>query len=90
MDIELFGSDAAWLHPDATTISATDLFFAKDNTTELFDHAARVFTIRLSVQDTLIWLAPDFLNDFELEAIRRTLTRVSLMPSRLAWPMFAG
>jgi hypothetical protein len=74
--IELFGSDAAWLHPDATTISAIDLFFAKDNTTELFDHAARVFTIRLSEafkNDTLIWLAPDFLNDFELEVIRRNL-----------------
>ena len=74
--IELFGSDAAWLHPDATTISATDLFFVKDNTTEPFDHAARVFTIRLSEafkNDTLIWLAPDFLNDFELEVIRRNL-----------------
>lgn len=74
--IELFGADAAWLHPDATTISATDLFFAKDNTTELFDHAARVFTIRLSEafkNNTLIWLAPDFLNDFELEVIRRNL-----------------
>ena len=77
VDIELFGSDAAWLHPAATTISATDLFFAKDNTTELFDHAAHVFTIRLSKafkNDTLIWLAPDFLNDFELEVIRRNLT----------------
>lgn len=74
--IELFGSDAAWLHPEATTISATDLFFAKDNTTELFDHAARIFSIRLSEafkNDTLIWLAPDFLNDFELEVIRRNL-----------------
>lgn len=74
--IELFGSDAAWLHPDATTISVTDLFFAKDNSTELFDHAAHVFTIRLREafkNDTLIWLAPDFLNDFELEVIRRNL-----------------
>lgn len=76
VDIELFGSDAAWLHPDATTISATDLFFAKNNTTELFDQAARVFSIRLSEafkNDTLIWLVPDFLNDFELEVIRRNL-----------------
>lgn len=74
--IELFDADAAWLHPDATTISATDLFLVKDNTAELFDHAARVFTIRLSEvfkNDTLIWLAPDFLNDFELEVIRRNL-----------------
>jgi cold shock CspA family protein len=76
VSIELFGSDAAWLHPDATTISAPDLFFAKDNTAELFDHAARTFTIRLREtfkNDTLIWLAPDFLNDFELEVIRRNL-----------------
>ena len=74
--IELFGSDAAWLHSDATTISAPDLFFAKNNATELFDRAARAFTTRLREgfkNDTLIWLAPDFLNDFELEVIRRNL-----------------
>ncbi|MFU8159455.1 cold shock domain-containing protein [Pseudomonas aeruginosa] len=76
VDIELFGSDAVWLNPDATTISAPDLFFAKDNATELFDPAARAFTTRLREEfknDTLIWLAPDFLNDFELEVIRRNL-----------------
>lgn len=76
VDIELFGSDAAWLHPDATTISAPDLFFAKDYDTKLYDNAARVFAIRLSEafkNDTLIWLVPDFLNDFELEVIRRNL-----------------
>lgn len=74
--IELFSSDAVWLHPDATTISAPDLFFAKDNTAGNFDHAARAFTIRLREafkNDTLIWLAPDFLNDFELEVIRRNI-----------------
>lgn len=76
VDVELFMADAAWLHPDATTISAPGLFFDKDNTTELFDHAARVFTIRLREafkNDTLIWLTPDFRNDFELEVIRRNL-----------------
>ena len=55
--IELFGSDAAWLHSDATTISAPDLFFAKNNATELFDRAARAFTTRLREgfkNDTLI------------------------------------
>jgi hypothetical protein len=76
VDIELFDSDAAWLHSDATTISAPDLFFAKDNTAENFDRAARAFAIRLRERfknDTLIWLAPDFLNDFALEVIRRNL-----------------
>ena len=74
IDIELFHSDAVWLHPQSTTISAPDLFFAKDNTAGNFDHAARAFTIRLREtlkNDTLVWLAPDFLNDFELEVIRR-------------------
>lgn len=76
VDIELFYSDAAWLHSDTTTISAPELFFDKDNTAENFDRAARAFTIRLRDRfknDTLIWLAPDFLNDFELEVIRRNL-----------------
>lgn len=76
IDIELFHSDAVWLHPQSTTISAPNLFFAKDNTAGNFDHAARAFTIRLREafkNDTLIWLAPDFLNDFELEVIRRNV-----------------
>lgn len=76
IDIELFHSDAVWLHPQSTTVSAPDMFFAKDNTAGNFDHAARAFTIRLREtfkSDTLIWFAPDFLNDFELEVIRRNL-----------------
>ncbi len=76
VDIELFGSDAAWLHSDATTISAPDLFFAKDNTADIFDRAAHAFVTRLRDflrNDTLVWLAPDFLNDFELEVIRRNI-----------------
>jgi len=74
--LELFDADAAWLHSDATTISAPDLFSAKNATTEDLDHATRAFTIRLRERfknDTLIWLVPDFLNDFELEVIRRNL-----------------
>lgn len=76
IDIELFHSDAVWLHPQSTTVSAPDMLFAKDNTAGNFDRAARAFTIRLREtfkSDTLIWLAPDFLNDFELEVIRRNL-----------------
>lgn len=76
VDIELFSSDAVWLHPQSTTISAPDLLFAQDNTSESFDRAARAFASHLRGvfrHDTLIWLAPDHLNDFELEVIRRNL-----------------
>jgi hypothetical protein len=73
-DIELFNSDAAYLHPDTTTISSTDVFFFRDNAH--IDRAASAFASKLREvfkNDTLIWLVPDFLNDFELEAIRRNL-----------------
>lgn len=76
LDIDLFDSDAAYLHPEASTVSSSDLFFVKDNASEQFDGAARAFASRLrSVfsHDTLIWLVPDFLNDFSLEVIRRNL-----------------
>ena len=76
VDIELFNSDAVYLHPDVTSISSSDLFFPKDNTFEHFDRAARAFASKLRdvfKGDTLIWLIPDFLNDFELEITRRNL-----------------
>lgn len=76
VDIELFNSDAAYLHPDATSITSSDLFFSKDNTSEYFDRAARTFASKLREvfkNDTLIWLIPDSLNDFELEVTRRNL-----------------
>jgi len=76
VQIELFHSDAVWLHPQSTTISAPDLFFAKDNTSESYDRAALAFASHLRGifrHDTLVWLTPDYLNDFELEVIRRNL-----------------
>lgn len=76
LDIELFDSDAAHLHPEACAVSSSDLFFAKDNASEQFDGAARAFASRLRGvfgHDTFIWLIPDFLNDFSLEVIRRNL-----------------
>ena len=76
VDIELFNSDAAYLHPDATSISSTDLFSLKNNTLEHLDCAARAFGHKLRdifKDDTLIWLVPDFLNDFELEITRRNI-----------------
>lgn len=76
VDITLFGSDAAYLHPDATTITSRDLFSRAQKSLEHLDRAARAFAARLRdtfKNDTLIWLVPDCLNDFELEIVRRNL-----------------
>jgi hypothetical protein len=76
VDIELFTSDAACLHPDATTISSVGLFFSKDNTLEHLDRAAKTFTEKLREifgNTTFIWLVPDFLNDWEIEITRRNI-----------------
>lgn len=75
-DLELFNADIAVLHPDATTLSCCDLFFARDLDIQLIDRAANSFVRRLSKTFTdraLIWLAPDFVNDFQLEIVRRNL-----------------
>jgi hypothetical protein len=76
VDIELFNADATCIHPDATTVASTELFFSKDQTVEQLDRAARAFSSRLCEvfnNDTLIWIVPDFLNDFELEITRRNI-----------------
>lgn len=76
VDLVLFTSDAAYFHPDATTIASPDLLFASDKTPDHLDRAARSFASRLREtfkDDRLIWLVPDALNDFELEIIRRNL-----------------
>jgi hypothetical protein len=78
VDIELFHSDAAHLHPDATYIASPDLFFSNETSQDYLDRAARAFASRLRAtfkNDTLIWLVPDFLNDFEigLGIIRRNI-----------------
>jgi hypothetical protein len=77
VDIALFNSEAAYLHPDAITIGSRDLFFAGDKIPgPLLDRAARTFAARLRDtfnNDTLIWLVPDAVNDFELDIIRRNL-----------------
>lgn len=76
VDIMLFNSDAAYLHSDTTTIFLTDLFLPGKHKIEHLDSASRAFAANLQKtfkNNTLIWLIPDFLNDFELEIIRRNL-----------------
>lgn len=73
--LDLFTSDAIYRHPQVTTLFPTDLFFSKA-APEHLDRAARAFTSRLHEvfrSDTLIWLVPDALSDFELDVTRRNL-----------------
>lgn len=77
VDIDLFNSDAIYLHSEATTITSPDLFFATDKSSECFDRAARSFATKLQSvfkkNEAFIWLVPDVLNDFEIEVFRRNL-----------------
>ena len=76
VEIELYNADAAYLHSDATTISAPALFFSRNYTPDHLDRAARAFAVKLRetfTNDTLFWLQPDYLNDFELAITRRNI-----------------
>jgi len=76
VDLELFNADIALLDPDATSISAADLFFSQDADQSELDWAADAFTRKLSKTFTdpdLLWLVPDFLNDFQLQVARRNI-----------------
>jgi len=76
VDIDLFNSDAVYLHPEASSITSPDLFFHKVAGPDHLDLAARAFATKLRdtfKHDTLLWLVPDFLTDFDVEVIRRNL-----------------
>lgn len=75
-EIELFESEAIYLHQDAITISGSDMFFSKGEKAEIVGNAARSFAQRLKKHfhnGYLIWLMPDSLSEFDLEIIRRNL-----------------
>jgi hypothetical protein len=76
VDLELFDADFALLHLDSTSVSSADLFFARDTDESLLDWAAHAFARKLSKTFTnpvLVWLVPDFLNDFQLQVARRNI-----------------
>lgn len=76
VDLELFNSDAVCLHVDTSTVASPDLFFHKVAGADHLDLAARAFARKLRdsfKHDTLLWLVPDFLTDFDVEIIRRNL-----------------
>ena len=74
--INLFNADALYLHSDAVTVSAPELFFSRKHEVKHLDRAAHDFVSRLRetfVNKSIVWLRPDFLNDFELAIIRRNI-----------------
>lgn len=76
VDIELCGGDAVMLHPDATTISCSQLLSSRQETGALATAAAQDFARRLKStfkSSTLVWLIPDTLNDFQMQTLRRNL-----------------
>ena len=79
VDVDLFKADALYLHHDAVTVSAPDLFFSREHGVEYLDRAARAFISQLRetfVNENIVWLQPDFLNDFELTITRRNINTI--------------
>jgi len=73
VDLGLFRSDAAFLHADATSVALSDLFFNGKQTNDLMHRAARSFASKMREcfkNDSLVWLVPDSVNDFEIEILR--------------------
>lgn len=76
VDIGLYEADFPLLHPDATTLAASDLFFRRDLDPALADAAARSFARQLGAtfdDASLTWLIPDHLSEFQIEVLRRNL-----------------
>ncbi|MBR3924747.1 MAG: hypothetical protein IKJ45_16645 [Kiritimatiellae bacterium] len=74
----LFGADAIWQHPDATTIAFADLFAgadckAPDALQWRAAHASAEELSRIFTNETLVWLMPDGISEFELKVIRGNL-----------------
>lgn len=76
IDLKLFDADAVWLHKDAVTVTSQDVFFSRNHKSEHLRMAADAFTSQLRTyfkNDALIWLVPDYLNDFDLETLRSSI-----------------
>ena len=75
-EICLFESDAFCSRDDVTTVSSADLLFSKSIDKDHLNAAACAFSERLAQRfstESLIWLTPDSLNEFDLEIMRRNI-----------------
>lgn len=74
----LFGADAIWQHPDTTTIAFADLFAgadckAPDELQWRAAHASAEELNRIFTNETIVWLMPDGISEFDLKVIRGNL-----------------
>lgn len=87
-----FHADGVWQLPNTETIVPLDVFFQDCHEVGLLDTAFRDMTKFLKEEcfatDTLVWLVPDFLHDFELgtsrRAINATFPKSEPMPRSIA------
>lgn len=75
-DISALQGDALFSNPQVSTITSSDLFFSEKLDRGDADCAA--FSIARDLHqifrnDSMIWLFPDYLSDFDLEIIRRNI-----------------
>ena len=75
-DISALQGDALFSNPQVSTITSSDLFFS-DNL-DRGDADCAAYSIardlhQIFLNDSMIWLFPDYLSDFELEIIRRNI-----------------
>lgn len=74
--MDLLHADAAYVGPEVVTVAMRDLFFPDDGSEEHLNDAAHALAQRLREvvgNETLLWLCPDQLSDFEVETVRRNL-----------------
>lgn len=74
--MDLLHADAAYVGPEVVTVAMRDLFFPEDGSEEHLNDAAHALAQRLREvvgNETLLWLCPDQLSDFEVETVRRNL-----------------
>lgn len=77
VEIDLFGADVIVVAPDENvTVSAPDLLSTMPIDRTVLERAASSFALRLSHivgSNQMVWLVPDFVNDFELQVVRRNI-----------------
>lgn len=74
--MDLLYADAAYVGPEVVTLSMRNLLFPREGSEEHLNDAAHALAQRLREvvgNETLLWLCPDQLSDFEVETVRRNL-----------------
>ncbi len=77
VSVGCFRADGVWIRENVETVDPLDVFLQDRHAEVILDAAFRDMTDFLKSEcfdtENLVWLVPDFLNDFELELPRRAL-----------------